>query len=239
MGNIKQLGVFLLAVLLTSELGMYGNIAMASWWIQGTGPAGSISDYNHTFTTRTPTDMSCVIACKRSPFPCSMVSYNTTIQECQGYEPIQQQLKEPDNNTIWTLVERPIFCRVPGYDFHPAFHTCIRMYNVKVTWSEAESLCRKDTAYLIVVDSWVKMDAFSNTFPGFYGWIGLREYVTTVDGRNFEWINGQYQTENSSLWGPGDPSSSIEQCVDIGYHQGRLNDNYCGVKLDYICQQDL
>uniref|UniRef100_A0A3P9MXP4 C-type lectin domain-containing protein n=1 Tax=Poecilia reticulata TaxID=8081 RepID=A0A3P9MXP4_POERE len=100
--------------------------------------------------------------------------------------------------------------------------------NTLLTWTEAQSVCRRDYTDLATIESTADVDNFLNTTSGSSTvWIGLYREKLWSDGSDSlfrYWADGE----------PNDPSG--DQCVAGSFNDsGRWSDENCSLSYPFIC----
>ncbi|CAI5661539.1 unnamed protein product [Oreochromis niloticus] len=98
-----------------------------------------------------------------------------------------------------------------------------------VTWSDAQSYCRKTyTDLSTITDMQDNTQAASVLSLNYQAWIGLY--------RNWMWSNSS--TASNLPWGPGQPDDSLN-CVTIVGSTGSFNSHNCGDQRPFLCSRDV
>ncbi|XP_007252805.3 macrophage mannose receptor 1 [Astyanax mexicanus] len=126
--------------------------------------------------------------------------------------------------------------RCPDSDWHEFGEFCYRPFDVKKTWYDARSECRKLGADLVSImsiteQSWLESYLYLATSDV---WIGLNDLEFSG---YFLWSNNHEVT--FTYWAPGEPNNHLgfnEDCVEMYQGNGRWNDVTCTELNTFICK---
>nr|XP_039274127.1 C-type lectin lectoxin-Thr1-like [Styela clava] len=114
-----------------------------------------------------------------------------------------------------------------------------KVFEVKATYVEAKANCKKYGGQLASTgyrDDNVRREILPLVRTGGHTWIGLND----IQHENtFVWEDGVTAKADSIPWHEGEPNDANgnEDCVDIASgFDWNLNDQYCGAKLQYLCE---
>ncbi|XP_049622189.1 asialoglycoprotein receptor 2-like [Suncus etruscus] len=104
-------------------------------------------------------------------------------------------------------------------------------------WSEAESYCQLEKAYLVVINSREEQKFLEPHTQSFNNWIGL----TDSDG-SWKWVDGTDYKSNYKNWARLEPNNwkgrevdAYEDCAEIRW-DGLWNDDICSQKKRWVCE---
>uniref|UniRef100_A0A8B9LSP7 C-type lectin domain-containing protein n=1 Tax=Astyanax mexicanus TaxID=7994 RepID=A0A8B9LSP7_ASTMX len=125
----------------------------------------------------------------------------------------------------------------PDSDWHEFGEFCYRPFDVKKTWYDARSECRKLGADLVSImsiteQSWLESYLYLATSDV---WIGLNDLEFSG---YFLWSNNHEVT--FTYWAPGEPNNHLgfnEDCVEMyqGNGSSYWNDIFCDAHQDWVC----
>ncbi|XP_051523795.1 asialoglycoprotein receptor 1-like isoform X2 [Myxocyprinus asiaticus] len=117
--------------------------------------------------------------------------------------------------------------------------SCYLFSSDKLNWSMARDYCEQQGALLLKIEEDDKEWAFVAriTISDNY-WVGLTDQNTG----QWRWADDTPYTMNKERWNSGQPDDWTEHglgggedCGQVTY-TGKLNDNHCSVKMNYICK---
>uniref|UniRef100_A0A087YLS7 C-type lectin domain-containing protein n=1 Tax=Poecilia formosa TaxID=48698 RepID=A0A087YLS7_POEFO len=111
--------------------------------------------------------------------------------------------------------------------------------NTLLTWTEAQSVCRRDYTDLATIESTADVDDFLRTTSGYTGkaWIGL--YDDTINSWTWSLNDSSFYAGENSFrnWQPGQPDNYLGQqhCVQFNGSGGQWDDTRCLDTLQFVC----
>ncbi|XP_051983219.1 lectin-like [Xyrauchen texanus] len=144
------------------------------------------------------------------------------------------------NVTSYCRIAKP--CNVDGFnDWFRVDKDCVKYFNTRLNFSEAEFSCRKKApgGHLVSLHNKNANDDLLCIVQKLNPknlriWLG--GYSFFQSGK-FLWTDGSYW--DYQIWTPGEPNNiftSIEECVEMNWkHIGMWNDASCTVQKNYFC----
>ncbi|XP_052795032.1 hepatic lectin-like [Mya arenaria] len=126
-------------------------------------------------------------------------------------------------------------CHAAGYRLLSTgdTHLCMHLKHSKHSWSNAEKVCERDHARLVVLDTHEKVEALRHTLDGNDYWIGATD---DDHDDNFSWVNGEPISATFWLWGHGEPDRHHDFCVILNGHDHKMHDKGCADSHMSVCE---
>ncbi|XP_043944421.1 hepatic lectin-like [Protopterus annectens] len=117
------------------------------------------------------------------------------------------------------------------------FQRCYTFSNDSKNWNDARHACEEDNSHLIVIDSKLEQDVFSQITTSHY-WIGLTDQQQ--EGI-WQWVDGTSYDDGVKFWHTGNPDDyhNNEDCIELYHHDGKTlwNDSNCNRRQKWICEK--
>lgn len=113
---------------------------------------------------------------------------------------------------------------------------CVRLFSIKVTWSEAQAICIRENAVLYIDDTTQKSAYIDSLIPSNYVWLGAKR----INGKIF-WqdnINNNVEVGSNGYtrWEPGEPDNdeTNEDCL-VRETSMTWYDRVCTSRYRFVC----
>ncbi|XP_053271828.1 asialoglycoprotein receptor 1 isoform X1 [Pleuronectes platessa] len=125
-------------------------------------------------------------------------------------------------------------------DWKPSGLSCYFFSSSALSWNDSRAWCEDHESHLVILSSDRDWDFVTRHTRSNFFWVGLSDWRTGM----WEWVDQTPYSMDSRQWRPGQPDNWTghrlgpggEDCAHL-HRDGRLNDQHCSIKMQYICQK--